>query len=96
MQMSKHKASSQQFTQICNRNTEFQGNVYMYYKLYGFHQHLYRYILSRSNSQLVGTDIKVKELYSVMIVGAKFALLKKNNSPTHICLFSSQESISLL
>lgn len=36
-----------------------QGNVYMYYKLYGFHQNLYRYILSRSNSQLMGRDIKV-------------------------------------
>ncbi|KAK2504226.1 hypothetical protein MC885_016881, partial [Smutsia gigantea] len=35
-----------------------QGSVYMYYKLYGCHQNLYRYILSRSNSQLVGTDIK--------------------------------------
>uniref|UniRef100_A0A8C3X2H1 Cell cycle control protein n=1 Tax=Catagonus wagneri TaxID=51154 RepID=A0A8C3X2H1_9CETA len=35
-----------------------RGNVYMYYKLYGFYQNLYRYILSRSNSQLVGTDIK--------------------------------------
>ncbi|XP_045708028.1 cell cycle control protein 50C-like [Phyllostomus hastatus] len=35
-----------------------QGNVYMYYKLYGFHQNLYRYILSRSNSQLMGRDVK--------------------------------------
>ncbi|XP_043449887.1 cell cycle control protein 50C-like isoform X1 [Prionailurus viverrinus] len=35
-----------------------QGNVYLYYKLYGFYQNLYRYILSRSNSQLVGTDLK--------------------------------------
>nr|XP_054361077.1 cell cycle control protein 50C-like [Mirounga angustirostris] len=35
-----------------------QGNVYMYYKLYGFYQNLYRYILSRSNSQLVGIDLK--------------------------------------
>ncbi|ERE75768.1 cell cycle control protein 50C-like protein, partial [Cricetulus griseus] len=33
------------------------GNVYMYYKLYGFHQNLYRYILSRSNRQLLGKDI---------------------------------------
>ncbi|KAJ8793305.1 hypothetical protein J1605_000300 [Eschrichtius robustus] len=32
---------------------EKPGNVYMYYKLYGFYQNLYRYILSRSNSQLV-------------------------------------------
>ncbi|KAM9089725.1 LOW QUALITY PROTEIN: cell cycle control protein 50C-like [Megaptera novaeangliae] len=36
----------------------YYGNVYMYYKLYGFYQNLYRYILSRSNSQLVGTDVK--------------------------------------
>ncbi|ELW69968.1 Cell cycle control protein 50C [Tupaia chinensis] len=35
-----------------------EGNVYMYYKLYGFYQNLYRYMLSRSNSQLVGKDIK--------------------------------------
>ncbi|KAF5923907.1 hypothetical protein HPG69_010336 [Diceros bicornis minor] len=35
-----------------------QGNVYMYYKLYGFYQNLYGYILSRSNSQLLGTDVK--------------------------------------
>ncbi|XP_016055225.1 PREDICTED: cell cycle control protein 50C-like [Miniopterus natalensis] len=37
---------------------KMQGNVYMYYKLYGFHQNLYRYILSRSNSQLMGRNIK--------------------------------------
>ncbi|XP_047729897.1 cell cycle control protein 50C-like isoform X3 [Prionailurus viverrinus] len=37
---------------------EIEGNVYLYYKLYGFYQNLYRYILSRSNSQLVGTDLK--------------------------------------
>ncbi|XP_059132833.1 cell cycle control protein 50C isoform X1 [Peromyscus eremicus] len=36
---------------------EIEGDVYMYYKLYGFYQNLYRYILSRSNSQLVGKDI---------------------------------------
>ncbi|XP_054433220.1 cell cycle control protein 50C-like [Pteronotus mesoamericanus] len=35
-----------------------QGNVYMYYKLYGFHQNLYRYSLSRSNIQLMGKDVK--------------------------------------
>nr|XP_055171875.1 cell cycle control protein 50C-like [Nyctereutes procyonoides] len=35
-----------------------KGNVYMYYKLYGFYQNLYQYILSRSNSQLLGTDLK--------------------------------------
>ncbi|KAM8770131.1 cell cycle control protein 50C-like [Rhynchonycteris naso] len=34
-----------------------QGNVYMYYKLQGFYQNLYRYSLSRSNSQLMGQDI---------------------------------------
>ncbi|XP_006143615.1 cell cycle control protein 50C-like [Tupaia chinensis] len=37
---------------------KMEGNVYMYYKLYGFYQNLYRYMLSRSNSQLVGKDIK--------------------------------------
>ncbi|KAL1789195.1 cell cycle control protein 50C isoform X1 [Sigmodon hispidus] len=36
---------------------KMEGNVYMYYKLYGFYQNLYRYILSRSNSQLVGKNI---------------------------------------
>lgn len=36
-----------------------RSNVYLYYKLYGFYQNLYRYILSRSNIQLVGTDVKV-------------------------------------
>ncbi|ELK08540.1 Cell cycle control protein 50C [Pteropus alecto] len=35
-----------------------KGNVYMYYELYGFTQSLYQYILSRSNSQLMGRDIK--------------------------------------
>uniref|UniRef100_A0A8C4LXQ2 Cell cycle control protein n=1 Tax=Equus asinus TaxID=9793 RepID=A0A8C4LXQ2_EQUAS len=30
-----------------------QGNVYMYYKLYGFYQNLHGYLLSRSNSQLL-------------------------------------------
>nr|XP_023479690.1 cell cycle control protein 50C isoform X6 [Equus caballus]XP_023479691.1 cell cycle control protein 50C isoform X6 [Equus caballus] len=34
------------------------GNVYMYYKLYGFYQNLHGYLLSRSNSQLLGTDVK--------------------------------------
>ncbi|XP_029796542.1 cell cycle control protein 50C-like isoform X3 [Suricata suricatta] len=37
---------------------EIEGNVYLYYKLYGFYQNLYQYILSRSNSQLMGTDLK--------------------------------------
>ncbi|XP_062970914.1 cell cycle control protein 50C-like [Cynocephalus volans] len=40
---------------------EMKGNVYMYYKLYGFHQNLYRYILSRSNSQLAGKDVMAVE-----------------------------------
>uniref|UniRef100_A0A9L0IVG3 Cell cycle control protein n=1 Tax=Equus asinus TaxID=9793 RepID=A0A9L0IVG3_EQUAS len=35
-----------------------RGNVYMYYKLYGFYQNLHGYLLSRSNSQLLGTDVK--------------------------------------
>ncbi|XP_007536821.1 cell cycle control protein 50C-like isoform X2 [Erinaceus europaeus] len=35
-----------------------QGDVYMFYKLYGFYQNLYQYVLSRSNIQLVGTDVK--------------------------------------
>ncbi|XP_062036571.1 cell cycle control protein 50C-like [Lepus europaeus] len=38
-----------------------QGNVFMYYKLYGFYQNLYRYILSRSNSQLLSKDLKAVE-----------------------------------
>ncbi|KAL4677249.1 hypothetical protein H8957_008256 [Semnopithecus entellus] len=37
---------------------KMMGNVYMYYKLYGFYQNLYRYVRSRSNRQLVGKDIK--------------------------------------
>nr|XP_020013195.1 cell cycle control protein 50C-like [Castor canadensis] len=37
---------------------KMEGNVYMYYKLYGFYQNLYRYILSRSNSQLMGKDMR--------------------------------------
>ncbi|XP_023479685.1 cell cycle control protein 50C-like isoform X1 [Equus przewalskii] len=36
----------------------YYGNVYMYYKLYGFYQNLHGYLLSRSNSQLLGTDVK--------------------------------------
>uniref|UniRef100_A0A8C4LV92 Cell cycle control protein n=1 Tax=Equus asinus TaxID=9793 RepID=A0A8C4LV92_EQUAS len=39
-------------------STEIEGNVYMYYKLYGFYQNLHGYLLSRSNSQLLGTDVK--------------------------------------
>ncbi|KAM6223993.1 cell cycle control protein 50C-like [Rhynchocyon petersi] len=35
-----------------------QGNVYLYYKLYGFYQNLHRYILSRSDSQLLGENIR--------------------------------------
>ncbi|KAB1283836.1 Cell cycle control protein 50C [Camelus dromedarius] len=35
-----------------------RGDVYMFYKLYGFYQNLYQYVLSRSNSQLMGIDIK--------------------------------------
>ncbi|XP_045422882.1 cell cycle control protein 50C-like [Lemur catta] len=37
---------------------KMKGNVYMYYKLYGFYQNLYRYVRSRSNRQLVGKDVK--------------------------------------
>ncbi|XP_006890103.1 PREDICTED: cell cycle control protein 50C-like [Elephantulus edwardii] len=37
---------------------KMQGNVYMYYKLYGFYQNLHRYIRSRSDSQLLGENIK--------------------------------------
>uniref|UniRef100_A0A2K5QCL3 Cell cycle control protein n=1 Tax=Cebus imitator TaxID=2715852 RepID=A0A2K5QCL3_CEBIM len=40
---------------------KMMGNVYMYYKLQGFHQNLYRYIRSRSNRQLVGKDVKAVE-----------------------------------
>ncbi|XP_004606881.2 cell cycle control protein 50C-like [Sorex araneus] len=35
-----------------------KGNVYMYYKLYGFYQNLHPYIQSRSNKQLLGVDLK--------------------------------------
>uniref|UniRef100_A0A8D2D802 Cell cycle control protein n=1 Tax=Sciurus vulgaris TaxID=55149 RepID=A0A8D2D802_SCIVU len=38
------------------------GDVYMYYKLYGFYQNHYRYVLSRSNNQLVGKDIMVRDV----------------------------------
>ncbi|KAM6162763.1 cell cycle control protein 50C-like [Erethizon dorsatum] len=37
---------------------KMEGNVYMYYKLYGFYQNLYRYVRSRSNNQLVGEDMR--------------------------------------
>uniref|UniRef100_A0A8C5YEK1 Cell cycle control protein n=1 Tax=Microcebus murinus TaxID=30608 RepID=A0A8C5YEK1_MICMU len=40
---------------------KMKGNVYMYYKLHGFCQNLYRYIYSRSNRQLVGKDVKAVE-----------------------------------
>nr|XP_035130778.2 cell cycle control protein 50C isoform X3 [Callithrix jacchus] len=40
---------------------KMMGNVYMYYKLHGFHQNLYRYIQSRSNRQLMGKDVKAVE-----------------------------------
>ncbi|XP_023420618.1 cell cycle control protein 50C-like [Cavia porcellus] len=52
------------FDKECNCSIAFylpekmEGNVYMYYKLYGFYQNLYRYSQSRSNNQLVGEDIK--------------------------------------
>ncbi|XP_010840248.1 PREDICTED: cell cycle control protein 50C [Bison bison bison] len=52
------------FDKECNCSISFylpqkmEGNVYLYYKLYGFYQNLYRYILSRSNIQLVGADVK--------------------------------------
>ncbi|XP_015427689.1 PREDICTED: cell cycle control protein 50C-like [Myotis davidii] len=53
-----------------------QGNVYMYYKLYGFHQNLYHYILSRSNSQLMGKNIKDVE---------RCDSFKKTHNGTPIC-----------
>ncbi|KFO26657.1 Cell cycle control protein 50C [Fukomys damarensis] len=37
---------------------KMEGNVYMYYKLSGFYQNLYRYIQSRSNNQLVGEALR--------------------------------------
>ncbi|CAH6792425.1 cell cycle control protein 50C [Phodopus roborovskii] len=57
------RENSSNFDKECTCSVPFylldkmEGNVYMYYKLYGFHQNLYRYILSRSNSQLLGKDI---------------------------------------
>ncbi|XP_047421458.1 cell cycle control protein 50C-like [Sciurus carolinensis] len=51
------------FDQKCTCSIPFylqenmEGDVYMYYKLYGFYQNHYRYVLSRSNNQLVGKDI---------------------------------------
>ncbi|XP_022443512.1 cell cycle control protein 50C-like isoform X2 [Delphinapterus leucas] len=60
----KLRENAANFDKECNCSIPFvlpetmKGNVYMYYKLYGFYQNLYRYILSRSNSQLVGTDVK--------------------------------------
>ncbi|XP_058411498.1 cell cycle control protein 50C-like [Diceros bicornis minor] len=47
-----------QFFHSAHHLLTYCGNVYMYYKLYGFYQNLYGYILSRSNSQLLGTDVK--------------------------------------
>ncbi|XP_032979254.1 cell cycle control protein 50C-like isoform X2 [Rhinolophus ferrumequinum] len=37
---------------------EIEGNIYMYYKLYGFYQNLNPYVVSRSNNQLMGRDVK--------------------------------------
>ncbi|MEJ1283108.1 transmembrane protein 30C [Cricetulus griseus] len=57
------REDSSNFDKECTCSVPFylpenmEGNVYMYYKLYGFHQNLYRYILSRSNRQLLGKDI---------------------------------------
>ncbi|XP_040606567.1 cell cycle control protein 50C isoform X2 [Mesocricetus auratus] len=57
------REDSSNFDKECTCSVPFyllekmEGNVYMYYKLYGFHQNLYRYVLSRSNSQLLGKDI---------------------------------------
>uniref|UniRef100_A0A8C8TTV8 Cell cycle control protein n=2 Tax=Peromyscus maniculatus bairdii TaxID=230844 RepID=A0A8C8TTV8_PERMB len=57
------REDSSNFDKECTCSVPFylpekmEGDVYMYYKLYGFYQNLYRYILSRSNSQLVGKDI---------------------------------------
>lgn len=57
------REDSSNFDKECNCSLplylpeKMEGDVYMYYKLYGFYQNLYRYILSRSNSQLVGKDI---------------------------------------
>uniref|UniRef100_A0A8C6R7A6 Cell cycle control protein n=1 Tax=Nannospalax galili TaxID=1026970 RepID=A0A8C6R7A6_NANGA len=45
-----------------NRNDRFEnikmeGNIYIYYKLHGFYQKIYQYVLPSSHSQLVGEDI---------------------------------------
>ncbi|XP_021507196.1 cell cycle control protein 50C [Meriones unguiculatus] len=59
----KLREDSSNFDKECNCSVPFylpekmEGNVCMYYKLYGFYQNLYRYMLSRSNSQLLGKDI---------------------------------------
>ncbi|KAK2091844.1 hypothetical protein P7K49_031128 [Saguinus oedipus] len=66
MAMNPHKTPSQNKQRNPAQSaTEFKekkyhkGNVYMYYKLHGFHQNLHRYIQSRSNRQLMGKDVKV-------------------------------------
>ncbi|XP_026258225.2 cell cycle control protein 50C-like [Urocitellus parryii] len=41
-----------------NLQKTMKGDVYMYYKLYGFYQNLYRYVLSRSHNQLMGKDVR--------------------------------------
>ncbi|XP_073929072.1 cell cycle control protein 50C-like isoform X2 [Castor canadensis] len=53
---------------------KMEGNVYMYYKLYGFYQNLYRYILSRSNSQLMDTIILSYNLHTSIYI--KVPMLK--------------------
>ncbi|XP_051006042.1 cell cycle control protein 50C [Acomys russatus] len=57
------REDSSNFDKECKCSVPFylpekmEGDVYVYYKLYGFYQNLYRYILSRSNTQLMGKDI---------------------------------------
>ncbi|KAM4888724.1 cell cycle control protein 50C-like [Thomomys bottae] len=57
------REDASQFRKACTCSIPFKlpekmkGNVYMYYKLYGFYQNLYRYVLSRSNTQLMGKNI---------------------------------------
>ncbi|XP_076405172.1 cell cycle control protein 50C isoform X1 [Peromyscus maniculatus bairdii] len=82
------REDSSNFDKECTCSVPFylpekmEGDVYMYYKLYGFYQNLYRYILSRSNSQLVGKDIWSESLPKALLIDASSCTQDvKNCSP---------------
>uniref|UniRef100_A0A8C7BHR8 Cell cycle control protein n=1 Tax=Neovison vison TaxID=452646 RepID=A0A8C7BHR8_NEOVI len=74
---------------------EIEGNVYMYYKLYGFYQNLYRYILSRSNSQLMGTDLKVSKSHDGTPIAPCGAIANSIFNDTIILSYNLNSSIPI-